>query len=226
MAVICVPIMDRGYEGAMKKIARANHLADMIELRLDSMKSFCLEEMLRAALRPVIVTHRSKEEGGHGSADPETRARYLLKAVELGSGFIDVEYSMPAPFRERLLQCRGETRVILSEHIPGNTPSRGELESTLERLVAAGADIVKIVTRARAPQDNLRVLGLIPRALEAGCGIIAFCMGPQGRMSRIVSPLMGGYLTFAALSKGEESADGQIPVMEMTKAMEVLSKWF
>ena len=47
MAVICVPIIDRGHEGAMKKIARANHLADMIELRLDSMKSFCLEEMLR-----------------------------------------------------------------------------------------------------------------------------------------------------------------------------------
>jgi 3-dehydroquinate dehydratase len=34
---------------------------------------------------------------------------------------------------------------------------------------------------------------------------------------------MGGYLTFASLEKGEESASGQIPVREMKKILDMIS---
>ena len=77
-----------------------------------------------------------------------------------------------------------------------------------------------IVTRAQSPEDNLRVLGLIPQARKMDVKIIAFCMGPMGRISRIASLLFGGYLTFASLEEGEESAEGQIPVTEMKKMLE------
>jgi 3-dehydroquinate dehydratase type I len=90
-------------------------------------------------------------------------------------------------------------------------------------MAATGADIVKIVTQAGAPQDNLRVLGLISLAKNLGIKIIAFCMGPMGRISRIASPLMGGYLTFASLETGNESASGQIPVREMKKILDIIS---
>jgi len=85
------------------------------------------------------------------------------------------------------------------------------------------SDIVKIVTRAETWADNLRVLELIPKAHNLGIRIIAFCMGPMGRISRVVSHMMGGYLTFASLEQGEESADGQMTVTEMKKIMEHLS---
>lgn len=48
-------------------------------------------------------------------------------------------------------------------------------------------------------------------------------MGPAGRISRIAGPLFGGYLTFASLEEGQESADGQIPVLETRKILEILS---
>jgi 3-dehydroquinate dehydratase/shikimate dehydrogenase len=44
----------------------------------------------------------------------------------------------------------------------------------------------------------------------------------MGRISRIASPLFGGYLTFASLEEGEESADGQIPVTEMKRILDIL----
>jgi 3-dehydroquinate dehydratase len=47
-------------------------------------------------------------------------------------------------------------------------------------------------------------------------------MGEKGRISRIASPLLGGYLTFASLDQGEESADGQIPIKKMREMMERL----
>ena len=90
-------------------------------------------------------------------------------------------------------------------------------------MTASGADIIKIVTHANTMTDNLRVLNLIPKAHERGIKIIAFCMGPFWIISRIFSHLMGGYMTFAALEGGEESADGQIPVMEMKKILETLA---
>ena len=93
-----------------------------------------------------------------------------------------------------------------------------------KNMVATGADIVKIVTRARAWEDNLRILELIPKARAMGVGIIAFCMGPLGRISRIACSLMGGYMTFASLEKGQESASGQIPAPDMKKILEMLSQ--
>ena len=105
-------------------------------------------------------------------------------------------------------------------HILDSTPSREELNKILNDLAGTGADIIKIVTRARQPEDNLRVMDLIPHATEMGLKIIALCMGEKGRISRVASLLFGGYLTFASLDQGEESADGQIPVKEMRKMLE------
>jgi 3-dehydroquinate dehydratase type I len=90
-------------------------------------------------------------------------------------------------------------------------------------LASTGAHIVKIVTRANIWEDNFRVLSLIPSAHNLGLEIIAFCMGPIGKISRILSHLMGGYLSFASLEQGKESAAGQIPIREMKRAIEILS---
>ena len=90
--------------------------------------------------------------------------------------------------------------------------------------MATGAEITKIVTRAETWGDNLRVLELIPKARDMGTQIIALCMGPMGRISRVFSLLLGGYLTFASLEEGQESATGQIPVAEMKSLLEQFSR--
>lgn len=220
--MICIPIVARNTDEALEKIAKANTLADMLELRLDVMESFRLDEMVRIASKPVIVTYRSKKEGGKGSADYGTQTRHLLDAIAIGADFVDVEYSMPLDFRQKFFQMQSPSKVIISTHLLNETPAREKLEDILRRLVATGADIVKIVTRARAPEDNLRVMDLIPIAQKLDVRIIALCMGPMGRISRIASPLFGGYLTFASLEEGEESADGQIPVTEMKRILDIL----
>lgn len=44
---------------------------------------------------------------------------------------------------------------------------------------------------------------------------IGLAMGPTGMISRLLSPKFGGYLTFGALSKGQESAPGQPTVQDL-----------
>lgn len=214
--------MAKNTDEALEKIVRANLKADMLEFRLDVMESFRLEDMIQLASKPVIVTYRSKKEGGNGSADYAMQTRYLFNAVEAEADFVDVEYSMPPEFRRRIFRDRGRSKIIASVHLLRATPSNEKLEEIFRNLTATGADIVKIITRAQFPEDNLRVLDLISQAQKMDIKIIAFCMGPMGRISRIASLLFGGYLTFASLEEGEESADGQMPVTEMKEILEEL----
>jgi 3-dehydroquinate dehydratase type I len=220
MIMFCIPIIARDTEEALRKMAMAAPLADIVEVRLDLMNSFDLGPIISSSVRPVLITYRSEKEGGMGKDDPDTVAGYLVSAIKEGTNLIDLELGMPLTVRERILNARGGTKVIISTHINSGTPSRDELKRIFNKSVGAGGNIVKIVTRASRWDDNFRVLELIPEAREMGVDIIAFCTGPLGRMSRIFSLLMGAHMTFASIQIGEESADGQIPIIEMKELLE------
>jgi 3-dehydroquinate dehydratase I len=220
--MICVSIMARDNPEALEKMARAEALADVIELRLDVMECFDLNALVSGATRPLIITYRSKREGGKGTATHQIRARHLLKAMDAGARFVDVELSMPLDHRQQILRNQSKTKVIVSSHIRNGTPPFPELEERLRKAAATGADVVKIVTLARHMEDNLEVLRLIPVARAMGQKIIAFCMGPLGKISRIACPMLGGFLTFASLEESEASAPGQMTCVQTRTILELL----
>ena len=217
--MFCIPIIAENTEEALKKIAATGPLADLLELRVDLMESFDLHGMIGASRKPVLVTYRSKTEGGKGSDDPGTRTDLAIGAVKEGATLVDVELSLPEKWREKICENKGCSDIVISTHINNGTPTCHDLVKIYNDSVAAGADIVKIVTRAETWEDNLRVLELIPKAHAANVKIAAFCMGSSGRISRVFSHLMGSYLTFVSLEEGQESASGQIPIQEMKKIL-------
>ena len=221
--MLCIPVIAPDTLSAVKKISEAQEHADILEIRLDLMDSFELNKIIGASQKPVIITYRSKGEGGKGMANPSEVTDYLVSSVEQNAEYIDVELSMPAEWRNKVMAGKSSSQIIVSTHIFDSTPSGKELSGFLDKSVDAGGDIVKIVTMAKAMDDNLRMLELVSAARQKGIKIIAFCMGPLGRMSRIFSLLMGGYLTFTSLESGEESAPGQIPVKEMKNLIEYFS---
>lgn len=221
--MICIPIMAQNTSDALRKMALASAFGDLMEVRLDVMEAFDLSEIISAASKPVIITYRSEEEGGMGCAPYGARVDYLKEAVRLGADFVDVEYAIPPEHRRLLFENRGAAKLILSKHFRNGTPSKETLADLFEKMAATGADVVKIITHAGTPADNLTVLGLIPLAAKTGIGIIAFCMGPLGRISRVACPVLGGAVTFASIEKGQESASGQMPATEMKMILEALS---
>lgn len=222
--MICVSIMARNNFEVLRKMDAAAQSADMMEIRLDVLETFDLNEIIRRAPKPILATYRSKREGGEGSDDYRTRVRHLIDAMEAGVDLVDVEFSLLPEFRQEVLQYPSACGHVVSAHLLNGTPSQERLEDVFVKMAATGANIVKIVTWASAWEDNFRVLELIPKARATGMKIIAFCMGPLGRISRIACPLMGGHMTFASLEKGQESASGQIPAPDMKKILEILSR--
>jgi 3-dehydroquinate dehydratase-1 len=139
-----------------------------------------------------------------------------------------MELQTDRALREELIESidclRRRTALIVSHHDFQRTPSLRTLKSLFHGCMEAGADIVKIVTWAGSPQDNIRVLGLIADAEREDIALINFCMGPQGRISRIIAPILGSCLSYVSLRKGGQSASGQLTITEMNTIMDILGR--
>ena len=84
-------------------------------------------------------------------------------------------------------------------------------------MIRLGANVIKIVPFAKSWENNLTVLSLIPFAKERRQKIVAFCMGEKGKVSRVISPLLGAAWTYASLNRNRSSAPGQLTVQELTE---------
>ena len=206
--MICIPIVGPSMEKALEDISAAEKLADIIELRLDLIARFDLSELIKATTLPLIATNRTKLEGGQFKGSEEERVQILRQAMQSGADYIDIETSTPKELLQSILENKGKTQVILSYHNFTNTMD--DLEPLYEIMCDLPGDILKIVTYAQDISDNLKMFRLLERAKKENRKLIALCMGENGEISRVLSPLLGGLLTFGALETGKESAPGQI----------------
>ncbi len=203
---------------------------DLLEWRLDVFcKRYGWDETLTALSvlstlprHPVVATNRPQREGGAFVGAEALRFELLSKAVEAGAEWVDFEAWIDEAtlhdFQSRKVQ------VLLSHHDFSATPDR----LTLQRLAAAMAlkkpQAIKIVTYARTPEDNLRVLELIPFGRqELGLEVLAFCMGPLGRWSRLVSLILGSPWAYVQLPELSPAAEGQFTAKEMHQLVSQLA---
>jgi len=194
--------------------------ADLLEWRLDVTRDPEVETVLAKSPLPVITTVRSTEQGGYFSGTREEQLRLLIRAATSGSSYIDWEFRPGEPLPDEFAGMR--ERVILSYHDFAQTPEDKELESLFYRMAALSTGVVKVVTLAQRMEDNISLLNLIGRGRKRAIEVVAFCLGPLGRISRLACPLMGGAFTFAALESGGEAAPGQLTLAEMRQLLELL----
>jgi len=224
--VICISIVPGTNEEALSLLGRALPAADLVELRIDRIEKPDLPMLLYAGKERLLVTNRRRDEGGFFASCENKRMALLHEAVALSARLVDIEARTgPAAVSDllRAIRAKGrKTRLIVSHHDMGGTPTRRTLERRLKTCRMLGADIVKIVTLANTVEDNLRVLEIIPQALRMGQDIAAFCMGEKGRLSRVAAPLLGSCINYASLEEGAESAPGQLTAQRMKNILRLL----
>jgi 3-dehydroquinate dehydratase type I len=221
---LCVPVAEANPARARSRYLRAARKGLWAEVRLDYLERLDLKRIFRTLPGPVIATNRPQAEGGRWTGDEVSRLQVLKEALTYQVHGLDVELAADAAWRREIYACRGNTRLILSWHDFTGTPDAARLEEVFTAMLAEEADILKIVTTAATPEDNLRVLALIPRARAAGRDIIAFCMGPLGKWSRVAAIFLGAFLTFAPFNPKQASAPGQVTVNEMRRILRILRK--
>ena len=224
--MICIPIAAATTDAAIERMERAATLADLVELRIDRIPGADLERLLTACRTPVIVTNRSRQEGGGFTGTEKERVERLKEAVRLGADYVDIETATDPALKSGLREAIIGTsaKLIVSWHDFSGTPPSEFLKAKLEECMSDGPAIVKIVTHADDASDCLRVLELIPYARQRGQTIIAFCMGRRGKISRITAPLLGSVIAYASLEPEEASAPGQLTIHQMREISRLMEE--
>ncbi len=168
--------------------------ADLIELRLDTVRDPDVHAALEGRRRPAIVTCRAAWEGGSFRGSEEERRRILSDAIAAGAEWIDVEAR--AGFDDLIARAHG-TRVVLSEHHFGGVPS--DLEARIRALRARGADVVKVAASTTRLGDCVTLLQIARACREEDHrrGLVIVGMGESGAITRAWPSGFGSIWSYA-----------------------------
>jgi 3-dehydroquinate dehydratase/shikimate dehydrogenase len=153
----------------------------------------------------LLATCRRHQNHGHFNGSIEEQVKILEAAIDAGARAVDIEIESAENIQHKLDGLRGRAWLILSYHNYGGTPS---LDAVLRRMLRIPADAYKLVSTARKPSDNYRVLSLAkahPRS-----PLVLLAMGETGFPTRVLSTAMGGLYTYAAPWSAEGTAAGQV----------------
>ena len=197
--MICTALANLSFEECVKAV---NSL-ELAEVRLDLLE-FSEEEVSRifSVDCRLIATCRP------GKYSEEVRKKLLLLAIEAGASYVDIEVEAEDRIKQELIQAaRGRgCQVIVSFHDFEKTPERAELEHVIRWCSESEPDLVKLACMVRSPRDNARLLGL----LDSDLPMLIIGMGEQGKLSRLISPLLGSFCTFASYDADKATAPGQM----------------
>lgn len=216
---LCVSIAGATPAEALALAKEAETIADVIEIRLDSMADPEIPLFLDGLSKPLLFTNRPTWEGGNCADEEKARINLLKKGAEAGAAYVDIELNADPTLATELIEAAraNNCKTIVSWHDFKCTASSQALSEIFQRQCRSGADIGKIVTTARCFQDVFRVLALQEQAAELGLPLIAFCMGPAGMISRVATSDLGGYMTYAAPDNGPATAPGQLPASSLRR---------
>ena len=237
--MICTTIQNK----TLEQIYEALENCEMAEIRLDRchLTEKQIGELFSADV-PLVATCRVSEVAEKEPAlqdlpeqskmirAMQIAERRLIRAIEAGARYVDVELEAQKQMSKRVRQAAHEngTIFIRSYHDFEGTDSLEALKAIVEKCVYHGADMVKVVTMASSQADADKVLALYgwcasyndeKIAALADGGLIAFCMGEAGRQSRLDCLKHGAPYTYAALTEEEAAAPGQWAADDMMKAV-------
>jgi 3-dehydroquinate dehydratase-1 len=211
--------------------------ADAVELRVDLLKeplsdgSFAAvpslkyvgEQLMLLRQRtelPIIYTTRCTNENGRFPMDdPDLFYEYLMKAIQWGCEYIDVELWLPEDIRRSIASKKGNSKIISAFHDFSRTFKWTSPEA--EELFRRGAvygDVVKMIVLVSTMQENyeLENFRFMIQQKYSHPPFSGLNMGPVGQFSRmmnkIFTPITHPILPMIA-------APGQLSAAEINQAL-------
>lgn len=189
----------------------------MAEIRLDMTDSSDAEiEEMFAQDVPKIATCRFE------STSLEVQKSKLIKAIQSGAEYVDIEIEAPKEQKEAIVAeaKKHNCKVIISYHNFNETPGLKELYQIADTCYNDGADVAKIATMVNHSEDNARLMSLY--SLDKP--VVSLGMGELGKITRLVSTLLGAEFSFASQDDGASTAPGQITYSAMKELIDKINK--
>ncbi len=228
---ICVPIVGPTIKDIFSQVQEAAQAkVDLIELRPDMwMKgsSISEEEYIPTIVNlveevhskyekmPMLFAWRSLAEGGETSLSNENYGNLLQAIVDHNVvDAVDVElFAYTDTIGQIIKEAHHQgLQTVMSYHNFLSTPKVKRLHIYAERMISAGAAVIKFALMPTTNEDVLSVLQFTKELTERYPQLprITMSMGKLGQMTRTCGHVFGNCLTFGTL--GQASAPGQVEV--------------
>ena len=209
MIKICSVVIGNTLDEFLINLKKVQEVSNFIELRVDYIKDLSASD-IKIIKENVVVenifTCRSINEGGNFSGSKEELSNIINIANNLEFNHIDIERSLLKD-----IKFNKKCKIIGSYHNFKKTPNYEELTNIYNYIKDFEiVDILKIATMVVNDNDNIELTKLLINKNN----VIVLGMGEKGKITRIISPLLGGYLTFASVDDNI-SASGQFSLKEL-----------
>lgn len=234
---IVVPLTGKDKKELCEELAMIATLSpDLVEWRVDffedaenisAVTGMATELRNHLGERPLIVTFRTKKEGGEKLVSEDYYRELNLEVIRSGvADLLDLELFSSEPTIEDVLkEAKGHgVPVIMSNHEFSLTPPKEIILERLQKMKEHGADILKIAVMPRNAGDVLTLLDATYtfNSQSGNPPVVTMAMGGLGLITRLSGEIFGSALTFACGKK--LSAPGQIPVNELRFVLDILHK--
>lgn len=211
--MLCAVIKGPAFHDIIRQIRGLPVGVDLIELRLDGfvdLDESALTQVRALCALPMIFTLRKKDQGGAFTGSEEARLAAIRQFVKFQPEYLDLESDIEPSFVKEINSQYPEIKIILSYHNFENTPD--DLNLIYCEMQKLPAFFYKIAARAETQVDALRLLHL---AKEGKGKVLTMSMGLEEEPTRILGPVFGCPVTYAAAEEGAQSAKGQFNVKTM-----------
>jgi 3-dehydroquinate dehydratase type I len=221
---ICVSVKADSLERVRRAIACSSRLgASLVELRLDHAEEKDYEGLISIVEKSgigCVATIRPVWDGGAYRGSEKQRLLLFENFLEAPFKYVDVEHASKIMSSVSRLAGRKGVGVIVSHHDWSGTPGLKALERIFSKMKRSG-EVCKIVTKVNSPVDEATLLFFLSSV--RGMGLVCFGMGEKGFATRILSPLLGGFMTYASFD--EALAPGQATLREMVSIYRRMGVW-
>jgi 3-dehydroquinate dehydratase / shikimate dehydrogenase len=204
--MICISINQESRRMALVDMLNAAGQCDLIEVRLDRFgKAPELGELIARKPKPVIMSCRRREDGGHWDGTEDERLAILRQCIISKADYVEIELDAadkirPFPPAQRVL-CYTNLR---------ETP--GDIADLYAQAQTKQPDVIKLTTLARTPEEAWPLVQIFAKATVP---TVVVGLGKPGLMLTVLGKKIGAPWTYAALEKGMEAYPGQPTVLEL-----------
>jgi 3-dehydroquinate dehydratase/shikimate dehydrogenase len=205
--MICVSINQESRRLALADMLNAARQgADLLEVRLDRFgKAPDVGELIAKKPRPIIFTCRRTQDGGHWDGTEEERLAILRQCIVSRADYVEIELDAADQIRPFPPSQRVISYTNLSERPP-------DILDIYEEARNKRADVVKLTTMARTPEEAWPLVQILARATVP---TVVVGLGKPGVMLAVLGKKLAAPWAYAALERGMEAYPGQATLADL-----------
>ena len=205
--MICISVTPESRQLAKVDILNASRQGDLVELCLDHLiKEPDIKDLLDGTRKPILVSCRNQEEGGHYQGSEDERILLLKQVILAGPAYVELDLETA-----RKIPRFGKTQRVVS-YTSLDRPL-GNIESVFDEAVAAKADVIKFTWPTQTLEAAWPLLAAVSQ--KRSVPVVGLGIGRGGLTFSLLGRKYGSPWIYAALEKGMEAFPGQPTVGDL-----------